>query len=150
MNWFNYVGLIFIFIIMVPNIIFGIVNKNGFNNTYKNKVIEQLEQVGRFGCFGLMIFNIPYTYFNFWFKGALYVYIIVGSVLVIIYCIGWIVCWNKYLLFRAYILSIIPSILFLFCGVMLLYMPLIFFSVIFSIFHITISLKNAYGSENKI
>lgn len=32
MGWFNYYGLIMIVIIMIPNILFAIKNKNGFQD----------------------------------------------------------------------------------------------------------------------
>ena len=67
MSWFNYIGLIIIAVIMIPNVVFAMTNKDGFENKYKNKSVETLEQIGRFACFILMIFNIPYTYFGFWF-----------------------------------------------------------------------------------
>lgn len=148
MNWFNYIGLIIIILIMIPNIIYFKINPSGFNNIYKNKYVELFEQIGRYGCFILMIFNIPYTYFNFWFNNALIIYIVVNLVLVILYLLGWIFC-NKHFILRAYLLSIIPSIIFIFCGIMILYIPLIILSIIFSICHITISLKNAYGLYKK-
>ena len=86
MSWFNYYGLIFIAIIMIPNIIFAICQKDGFANKYKNKTVEILEQTGRYACIVLMIFNIPYTYFNFWFEYALTVYLIVNSFCVYYIC----------------------------------------------------------------
>ena len=64
MKRFNLYGLIFIVIIMIPNIIFAAKCKDGFENKYKNKLVETLEQIGRFTCFGTMIINIPGTLFG--------------------------------------------------------------------------------------
>jgi hypothetical protein len=75
------------------------------------------------------------------------VYIGINAFLLFIYILGWILFWNKHPLVRAYVLSIVPSIIFIFSGVMLLSIPLIIASVIFAFCHITISLKNAYGLE---
>ncbi len=36
---------------MIPNVVFAITNKDGFENEYKNKPVETLEQIGRFACF---------------------------------------------------------------------------------------------------
>ena len=49
MGWFNIYGMIFIIVIMIPNIIFAIKCKDGFNNKFSNKIIETIEQVGRYG-----------------------------------------------------------------------------------------------------
>lgn len=38
--------------------------KDGFENKYQNKLVETLEQIGRFTCFGTMIINIPHTIFG--------------------------------------------------------------------------------------
>ena len=143
MGWFNYYGLIFIAIIMIPNIIFAIKQKDSFTNKYQNKVVEILEQIGRYACFALMIFNIPYTYFDFWFEYALMVYLIVNGVLCLAYLIIWIICWNNNGKFKALTLSIIPSVIFLFNGIVVLSIPLIVFAVLFGINHVLLSYKNS-------
>ena len=51
MGWFNVFGLFFIVVIMIPNILFAIKCKDGFDNKWNNKCVEVIEQVGRFGCF---------------------------------------------------------------------------------------------------
>ena len=66
MEWFNVFGLIFMVLILIPNIIFAIKCKDGFDNKWNNKYVEVMEQVGRFGCFGFMIINIPGTWFGWW------------------------------------------------------------------------------------
>ena len=129
---------------MIPNIIYGIKNPGDFENYAKSKTLILFEQIGRYGCFILMIFNIPFTYFGPWFDNDLSIYIIINSILTLIYLIGWVICWNKRKLLRAYLLSIVPSIIFVFSGIVYLNIPLLTLSVIFAITHITISLINAY------
>ena len=143
MGWFNYYGLIFIAIIMIPNIIFAICNRDGFTNKYKNKIAEILEQAGRFACITLMIFNIPYTYFNFWFEYALAVYLTVNGILCLLYLIFWVVFWDKNGKIKALSLSIIPSAVFLFSGIAVASIPRIAFAVLFGANHILLSYKNS-------
>lgn len=143
MDWFNYYGLIFMAVIMIPNIIFAVKRKDGFADTYKNKAVEIMEQIGRYACFALMIFNIPYTYFGFWFENALTVYLGVNGVLCAAYLVCWVVFRNRGGKFRALSLSVIPSLVFLFGGVALANIPLIAFAVLFAVNHILISYKNA-------
>ena len=45
------------------------------------KTLQLFEQIGRYGCIAFMVFNIPFTYFGFWFDKAMLVYAIVNSVL---------------------------------------------------------------------
>lgn len=147
MGWFNTYGLILMILIMLPNVIFSIKRKEAFDNVWHNRTIEIFEQIGRFGCFIFMIINIPYTWSGFWFYGASTVYILVNLALVAIYCVIWIVCFNKNSIFKALALSILPAVIFFFSGIMLLSVPLIIASAIFAACHITISYKNAVLSE---
>ena len=143
MEWFNIFGLIFIVVILIPNIIFAIKCKDGFDIKWKNKYVEVMEQVGRFGCFGFMIINIPGTWFGWWSDEAFALYLIVDGILVTIYCATWIIYFKKSSVFRALALSIIPSILFLFSGIMSRSVLLIIATVLFAPSHILISYRNA-------
>ncbi len=142
MEWLNLFGLGFMIIIMIPNIIYAIQYKDGFQNKWNNKLLEMIEQIGRFGCFGFMIINIPGTWFGWWSDEAFGVYLIVNSVLVSIYCAIWIICFKKNTIFRALVLSIIPSIIFLFSGIMSRSVLLIVSSIVFAPSHIMISFRN--------
>ncbi len=143
MGWFNYYGLIIMIIIMIPNIIYSIKHKNS-ENLYVNKTVEILEQIGRYGCFIFMIFNIPYTYFDFWFDYAFFVYLLINCVLCLGYLIFWIICWNRNDKLKVLSLSIIPSCIFVFSGIVLANIPLVAFAVLFAVCHIYISFKNSY------
>lgn len=142
MEWFNVFGLVFISLIMIPNVIFAIRSKDGFENKYHNKRIELVEQVGRCGCICFMMFNIPGTWFGWRSDEIFVIYLIVDTLLVSLYCIMWKVWWNKNNVFRAIVLSILPSIVFLFSGIMSRSILLIFSSVAFAPTHIFISYKN--------
>ncbi|MDD6235787.1 MAG: hypothetical protein PUB00_00200 [Clostridiales bacterium] len=143
MEWVNVFGLIFITVIMIPNIVFAMKCKDGFENKWKNRWVEAIEQIGRFGCFGFMIINIPGTWFGWWSDEAFAVYLIVDTLLVMLYCLIWIICFQKSSVFKALALSIIPSILFLFSGIMSRSALLIIAAVIFAPSHIVISYNNA-------
>ena len=136
-------------LILLPNIAFAALNKDGFKNAYDNKPLEICEQIGRFGCFILMIVNVPYTYFGFRFNYVLAAYLAVNGVLTFVYLLGWIVLWKKPGVLRALLLSITPSAIFLFSGVMLTNVPLSVLAILFAITHITLSYKNAAAEENK-
>ena len=143
MEWFNVFGLGFVIVILIPNILFAMKCKEGFENTWKNKFVEIIEQIGRFGCLGFMIVNIPGTWFGWWSNEAFTVYLIVNMVLIVAYCVIWTVCFKKNTLFRALALSIIPSLLFLFSGIMSRSILLMIASALFAPSHILISYKNA-------
>lgn len=143
MGWINIFGLVFMVIIMIPNVIFALKCKDGFENKWENKAVEMLEQIGRYGCFAFMVINIPKTWFGWASDEAFALYLIVDAVLIIAYCVIWAACFRKNSIFRALSLSIIPSVIFLFSGIMSRSLLLIIAAVIFAPCHILISYKNA-------
>lgn len=143
MEWFNIFGLVFMAVIMIPNIIFALRHIDGFQNKWKNTAVEVIEQTGRFGAFAFMIINIPGTFFGWWSDEAFAVYLIVNTLLVIIYCVIWIICFNNNSVFKALALSILPSIVFLLSGIMSRSLLLIISALMFAPCHILISYKNA-------
>ena len=143
MEWLNVSGLVMVAVIMIPNILFAMKCKDGFVNKWNNKSVETVEQIGRFGCFGFMIINIPGTWFGWWSDEAFAVYLVVDAVLVTLYCVIWAVCFRKSSVFRALALSIIPSVLFLFSGITSRSILLTIAAVLFAPSHILISYQNA-------
>lgn len=143
MQFINIYGLVFVAVIMIPNIIFAFKCKDGFQNKWNNKFVEIIEQIGRFGCFAFMIFNIPGTGFGWWSEKIFIAYLAFDITLVIFYCVVWANCFKKNSIFRAMSLSVIPSVLFLGSGIMARSVLLIISSVLFAPSHILISYKNA-------
>lgn len=143
MEWLNVFGLVMVAVIMIPNILFAMKCKDGFVNKWNNKSVETVEQIGRFGCFGFMIINIPGTWFGWWSDEAFAVYLMVDALLVTLYCVIWAICFRKSSVFRALALSIIPSVLFLFSGIMSRSILLTIAAVLFAPSHILISYQNA-------
>ena len=142
MDWFNYYGFVIMVVIMIPNIIYAIKHKNQVA-VYDNKAAIVFEQIGRYGSFIFMIFNIPYTYIGFWFSFGKIFYITLNAILLLGYCLSWIVLWNKNGIVKALLLSIIPSLVFILSSILIASIPLFLFAVIFSIAHILISIRNA-------
>lgn len=143
MEWCNVFGLIFMAVILIPNILFAVKCKDGFENKWKNRTVETVEQIGRFGCFGFMIFNIPGTWFGWWSDEAFAVWLVVDALLVGLYCLVGIVCFRKSSVFRALALSILPSVLFLFSGIMTRSVLLTISALLFAPAHIAVSWQNA-------
>ena len=147
MEWFNPFGLVFITIIMIPNVVFAIRCKDGFANNYRNKTVELVEQIGRFGCFGFMIFNVPGTWFGWASNESFALCLILDALLVALYCILWIVCWKKNGVFKALALSILPSAVCLISVITSRSILLILAALLFAPAHIFISYQNAKGEK---
>lgn len=141
MDWLNIYGLITMIIIMIPNAIFAIKEKN-FESKYNNKTVELIEQIGRFGSMGLMIFNIPLLDYGYWFTNGKVLYMFSIVILVILYCTVWFLYFQKASIEKALLLAIIPTILFLFSGIIQGKILLIVSAVIFGITHVIITYYN--------
>ncbi len=141
-DWINFYGLLFVIIILLPNIVVALTQREIFENKYHNRTALILEQAGRFGCMTFMVVKIPGPHMDL-FSGAETVYICLSFTLVLLYCLGWILLRRESSVRKALVLSIIPSVLFLESGILTLSIPLIVFSIIFSVCHILISYKNA-------
>ncbi|MBP3450689.1 MAG: hypothetical protein J6K22_09535 [Spirochaetaceae bacterium] len=130
---------------MIPNIIYAIKCKENFVKLPQTKfwkIIETFEQIGRYGCFACMMFNISGTYFGFSSNFSFRIYLIINGILIFFYCLIWITHFRKNNLFRGISLSVIPSIIFLFSGIISQSILLIIFAIIFAPCHIAISILN--------
>ena len=101
MGWLNIFGLCIASVILIPNIVFAMKCKDGFENKWHNKYVEIAEQIGRFGCFAFMIFNVPGTCFGWPSNEAFAAYVIADGALAALYCLIWFVCFRKSSVFRA-------------------------------------------------
>ena len=147
MDWFNLTGLIFVVVLLMPNMIYAVTNKDGFAGEFHNKLVETGEQIGRFGCFILMFIQLPSVTLGYIYDIAQTLYLIFGVALLVLSCGGWIVFRKGNCMAKALTLSILPSVLFLESGILTLNIPLIVLSVVFAICHITISCKNTVGNK---
>ena len=143
MEWFNVFGLVFMIIIMIPNIVFAIKKGRETEHKWKNKAVEIIEQTGRVGCFAFMIFNIPGTGFGFSSGEAFAAYLIIDAVLVLSYCALWIILRKKRNTFRALALSVVPSLIFLLSGILSHSLPLTISALVFAPSHILVSYKDS-------
>ena len=144
MSFFVY-GLVIVLIILVPNVVFALCSKEGFENLWHNKAVEILEQIGRFGCMIFMFIVIPEV--SFPSDESFACYIIVNMALVLLYCLFWILFFKKNHIARAVLLSVIPAVIFLFSGFISGNIPLIIAALIFAPCHILISVKNVTEKE---
>ncbi len=90
-----------------------------------------------------MFIVVPYMNKGYWFQQGKAIYLILGFLLVGLYCLGWIVFWKENSIRKSLYLSMIPSLLFLESGVVSGNILLLIFAVIFAPCHILISYWNA-------
>lgn len=138
-GWINIFGIIIVVIMLIPNIMYAIKNK-GTEDKYKNKLVNILEQFGRYGSLILTIFPIGINGFDN--VEYMLVYLVINTVLLLLYLIVWVFYFKNKSLCKALFLAIIPTIIFLICGITLRHLGLMTFSIIFGTTHILMTYKN--------
>lgn len=138
-RWISIFGFIIVVIMLIPNIIYGIKNKDE-EIKYNNKLVNIIEQLGRYASIILTIFPIGINSFKT--TDHMLIYLILNSILLIIYLIIWAFYLNSKNFSEAMLLAIIPTLIFLVCGIILNHWILIISSIIFGASHILITYKN--------
>ncbi len=143
-GWLNWFGLILVILILLPNMIWAIKNRDA-ENKCKNRMMNIFEQIGRYGCMFLMVFNIGVAEFGFASPASFVIYLLGNVVLLLFYWAFWAVYMKKPGVFAALMLSVLPALIFLLCGITLRHWLLAAFALFFGIAHIYVSLANAKG-----
>lgn len=141
MGWLNVFGLIMVILLMIPNIVYAVKYRNQ-SNKCTNKLMNILEQIGRYGCMFLMIFNIGISEFGFSSVEMFLVYFTGNIVLMAAYWISWILFFIKPDMKKQMALAIIPTLLFLLNGVTMRHYLLVITGVIFGIGHLYVTYEN--------
>lgn len=141
MDWFSIFGLIFLVGILVPNIFYAFRFRNQKNKCH-NKVMNLLEQIGRYSCMFFMVFQVGFHKIGFASVDAFLIYTAGNMILILCYWIGWFLLFRRQTGFRRMALAVIPTCIFLLCGITLRHVFLIISGTVFGIAHIYVTKKN--------
>lgn len=133
----NILGLIIVVLLLVPNIIYAVRNRNQ-SNRCTNIFMNIAEQIGRYACMFLMVFT------EFWYKstGAFVIYIFGNAILMCAYWVIWILYFRQQTWFKQIGLALIPAFIFLLSGITMRHYLLVVFAVLFGISHFYVASKN--------
>ena len=133
-GWLNLFGAVIVVLLLVPNIVYALRHKQTPPAACKAFVI--LEQIGRYGC--ILFMWLPLFVWEFGFSKSFFLILyLVGSIgLIAAYYVVWLLYARRKTFGRALALSILPTMLFLLCGVLLRHVPLIVCAVLFGVGHI--------------
>lgn len=140
-SWLNIFGLILVVLLLIPNIIYAIKEKNQ-ENKCTNRFMNFSEQIGRYGCLFLMVFNIGLSEFGFSSIEAFVVYLLGNLLFMVSYWFIWVLYFKKKAYWKQIALALIPTGIFLLSGITMLHFLLILFAVIFGIGHLYVTNKN--------
>ena len=140
-GWLNIFGLILVILLLIPNIVYAIKVKDQ-KNLCTNKFMNILEQIGRYACMFLMVFNIGIAEFGFGSVVAFLIYGIGNVLLMLSYWIVWTMYFHKPSFGKQITLAILPTCLFLLNGVTMRHYLLILFGLVFGVGHVYVTYKN--------
>lgn len=140
-NWFNMFGLILVVLILIPNIIYAVKFKD-VKNQCTNKLINILEQIGRYSCIFFMVFNFGKATFGFSSIIDFLVYFLGNVLLLLVYWIIWILFFIRQSSWKSMALAIIPVCVFFLCSITLKHVILIISAVIFAVGHVYVTVQN--------
>lgn len=138
----NEFNLIIIVLILLPNIIYAI-KFRGTKNQCRNKMANVIEQISRYLSMLFMIISFEGDGLGFSSKEAFVIYAFGNAVLLLVYWIVWILYFRKQRLVKSMILAVVPTLIFLLCGITLNSILLIASSIIFGIAHSYVTYQNA-------
>jgi len=160
-NWFNWFNLIILVLMLLPNLVYAW-KCGGEADACGNKWINLFEQMGRYGTMFFMVVCIGESDFGFRSVYAFLCYWFGCSALLLAYWVAWAAYFRvsgvrlfarreaaavfaagerqvKRATALKWALVILPSCLFLLCGITLMYIPLIIFAVCFAVGHVCVT-----------
>ena len=141
-GWINLFGLVIVILMLLPNIIYA-VKFHGIENKCKDKVMNWIEQIGRYSSMFFIIFNIGLAEFGFPSAEAYITYFVGNTIFIILYWCIWILYFHKITFWKSMALAIIPTAIFLLSGITSRHYLLVISAVAFGIGHVYVTYHNA-------
>lgn len=147
-GWINGVGAAIVILMLIPNIVYAIKNKDE-KNLCKNKFMNIIEQTGRYACIVLMW--LPLLVWEFGFASAFeaVLYLAGNGTLLLAYWIAFAVYFKRKTVALSLTLAVIPACIFLLSGILLRHWLLIGFAALFAVGHIFVTYDNARQNEKR-
>lgn len=140
-GWFNGYGLIFLILLLIPNIVYAVKYKDATNKC-TDKWALVLEQIGRYGSMFFMVFSFGSLTQGWASVTDFVVYLLGSAVLLLAYWIMWMLYFAGQKIWKSMALAIIPVLLFLVGGLTMRNAVAMALAVMFGIGHIYVTYKN--------
>ena len=140
-GWINAFGALVVAVLLIPNIIYSLKNK-GEKNLCSNKIMNAVEQIGRYGCIVLMWLPLLVPEFGFSSVAQMLFYTVGDGVLLLSYLLIFGLFLKKKSPGKALALAVLPACIFLISGILLKHYLLIAFAIVFAVGHIYVTAKN--------
>ncbi len=141
-GWINIFGAVIVILMLIPNIIYALKNP-GEKNICTNRLMNTIEQIGRYACILLMWLPLLVWKFGFPSVFEMLLYLFGNGFLLALYWAVHAVYLKKKTGKRALVLAVLPACIFLMSGLLLRHWLLVVSAVLFGIGHIFVTTKNA-------
>ena len=141
-GWINVFGAIIVILMLIPNIVYAIKNKNE-KNLCTNRLLNVIEQVGRYSCIVLMWLPLLVWRFGFASVFEMILYFVCNGILLAAYWLSFASYMKRRTVRLALVLAILPVCIFLFSGILLRHWLLVCSAVLFAVGHIYVTYRNA-------
>ena len=128
-------------LMLVPNIVYAVKFLGG-ENRCTNRVMNLLEQIGRYASMALMILPLGVWEFGFSNVAVMLVYLFGNAGLLAAYWIVWAFYFRKATRGRALALAVLPTCIFLLSGLTLRHWALVLAGAVFGAAHIYVTREN--------
>lgn len=142
----NLFGGIIVALMLLPNIIYALRFRNA-ENKCTSRLLNILEQVGRYGSMALMVLPLGVWKFGFPSVADMLVYAFGNGALLLAYYVLWGVYFRRQSAGVSMALAVIPTSMFLISGLTLRHWLLVAAAVIFAVGHIAVTGCNIKASE---
>ena len=146
-GWINVFGAIVVVLMLIPNIVYAIRYRDE-KNLCTNRLMNLIEQIGRYACIVLMW--LPLLVWKFGFRSVfeMLLYLAGNGALLLAYWIVFFRHMREKSAAKALTLAVLPSCIFLMSGILLRHWLLVGFAVLFAAGHIFVTLKNAQAQQS--
>ena len=145
-GWINVFGAVIVVLMLIPNIVYAIRYRDE-KNLCTNRLMNLIEQIGRYACIVLMW--LPLLVWKFGFRSVfeMLLYLFGNGALLFAYWVVFFRHMRKRSAAKALTLAVLPSCIFLMSGILLRHWLLVGFAVLFATGHIYVTLKNAQAQQ---
>lgn len=140
-HWFSLTGLILVLLILAPNIVYAIKHPHS-ENRCTSRLMNILEQIGRYGCILLTVFDFGFLEFGYSLLSIVISCLLGSAALLLAYWICWIPFFRKPGKRLALALAVLPACIFLLHGIARQDIPLIAAAILFGIAHSYVTSNN--------
>ena len=138
-GWINIFGAVIVLLIMIPNILYALNNKDETEAISVPRYLTVCEQIGRYGCIILMWLPLMVWKFGFNSNEEFVIYLFFNGFLIIAYYLCWVGYFKQKTLKTGMALAVIPTTIFLVSALLLRHWVLAFFALLFGFAHIRIT-----------